>query len=60
MKKLIFLIHRIFSFSAVMRLGKKKERDGGNERGQKVEGITRLICLSRGQTPIKGKTKMRV
>eukprot|EP00095_Tigriopus_kingsejongensis_P006170 maker-scaffold40_size501252-snap-gene-4.17 protein:Tk06170 transcript:maker-scaffold40_size501252-snap-gene-4.17-mRNA-1 annotation:"phosphofurin acidic cluster sorting protein" len=38
----------------VMRLGKKKEKDTSNEvKSQSVEGITRLICLSKAQSPLK-------
>ncbi|XP_059086974.1 phosphofurin acidic cluster sorting protein 2-like [Tigriopus californicus] len=38
----------------VMRLGKKKEKDGTNDvKSQSVDGITRLICLSKAQNPLK-------
>ena len=36
-----------------MRLGKKKEKDKELEI-RSVDGITRLICLSKGQAPLKG------
>lgn len=36
----------------VMRLGKKKEKDKESEM-RSVDGIIRLICLSKGQTPLK-------
>ena len=40
-----------------MRLGKKKEKDSASDhvKSQSVEGITRLICLSKAQTPLRGK-----
>ena len=38
-----------------MRLGKKKEKDKELEI-RSVDGITRLICLSKGQAPLKGNT----
>ena len=41
-------------FSAVMRLGKKKDKDKEAEI-RSVDGITRLICLSKSQAPLKGK-----
>ena len=42
-------------FSAVMRLGKKREKDSSTEvKSQTVDGITRLICLSKAQSPLKG------
>ena len=37
-----------------MRLGKKKEKDKEAEI-RSVDGIIRLICLSKGQAPLKGK-----
>ena len=39
-----------------MRLGKRKEKekDHSELKSQGVEGITRLICLSKGQNPLKG------
>ena len=41
-----------------MRLGKKKEKEGSSGepphlKSQSVDGITRLICLSKAQTPLK-------
>ena len=36
-----------------MRLGKKKEKDKEAEI-RSVDGIIRLICLSKGQAPLKG------
>ena len=50
-------IHFFLSaFTAVMRLGKRKEKekDHSELKSQGVEGITRLICLSKGQNPLKG------
>ena len=45
---------RFISFPvAVMRLGKKKEKDKEAEI-RSVDGIIRLICLSKGQAPLKG------
>ena len=43
---------------AVMRLGKRKdkEKDPSEVKSQGVDGITRLICLSKGQNPLKGNT----
>jgi hypothetical protein len=40
---------------AVMRLGKRKdkEKDPSEVKSQGVDGITRLICLSKGQNPLK-------
>jgi len=40
-----------------MRLGKKKEKESGGDghKSQSVDGITRLICLLKGQTPLKGE-----
>jgi hypothetical protein len=40
---------------AVMRLGKRKEKekDPAEVKSQGVDGITRLICLSKGQNPLK-------
>ena len=45
-------------FIAVMRLGKRKdkEKDPSEVKSQGVDGITRLICLSKGQNPLKGNT----
>ena len=42
-------------FIAVMRLGKRKdkEKDPSEVKSQGVDGITRLICLSKGQNPLK-------
>ena len=39
-----------------MRLGKRKEKekDPSEVKSQGVDGITRLICLSKGQNPLKG------
>ena len=37
-----------------MRLGKKKDKDKEAEI-RSVDGITRLICLSKSQAPLKGK-----
>ena len=37
-----------------MRLGKKKDKDKEAEI-KSVDGITRLICLSKSQAPLKGK-----
>jgi len=38
----------------VMRLGKRKDKERGElAEISKVEGITRLICLSKGQSPLK-------
>ena len=39
-----------------MRLGKRKEKekDPAEVKSQGVDGITRLICLSKGQNPLKG------
>ena len=41
-----------------MRLGKRKdkEKDPSEVKSQGVDGITRLICLSKGQNPLKGNT----
>ena len=39
---------------AVMRLAKRKDKDPSGE-ARTVEGVTRLICLSKGQTPLKGE-----
>ena len=40
--------------TAVMRIGKRKEKD--KESGEaRVDGVTRLICLSKGHSPLKGK-----
>ena len=41
-----------------MRLGKRKdkEKDPSEVKTQGVDGITRLICLSKGQNPLKGNT----
>lgn len=36
-----------------MRLGKKKDKDKEAEI-RSVESITRLICLSKGQVPLRG------
>jgi hypothetical protein len=49
----LFVYIFVYQFSAVMRLGKKKEKDKESEM-RTVDGITRLICLSKGQTPLKG------
>ena len=40
-----------------MRLGKRKEKekDPAEVKSQGVDGITRLICLSKGQNPLKGQ-----
>ena len=48
-------------FSAVMRLGKRKEKekDPAEVKSQGVDGITRLICLSKGQNPLKGIIKLK-
>lgn len=43
----------------VMRLGKKKEKDKELEI-RSVDGITRLICLSKGQAPLKGALYTKV
>ena len=39
-----------------MRLGKRKEKekDHAEAKTQGVDGITRLICLSKGHNPLKG------
>uniref|UniRef100_A0A0K2UKU9 Phosphofurin acidic cluster sorting protein 2like [Acyrthosiphon pisum] n=2 Tax=Lepeophtheirus salmonis TaxID=72036 RepID=A0A0K2UKU9_LEPSM len=37
----------------VIRLGKKKEKEKDDLKNQSVEGISRLICLSKGQNPLK-------
>ena len=39
-----------------MRLGKRKEKekDHSELKSHGAEGITRLICLSKGQNPLKG------
>ena len=42
-----------------MRLGKKKEKDKELEI-RSVDGITRLICLSKGQAPLKGALYTKV
>ena len=44
-----------------MRLGKRKEKekDHSELKSQGVEGITRLICLSKGQNPLKGMIHCR-
>ena len=49
-------IQFLSAFAAVMRLGKRKEKekDHSELKSQGVEGITRLICLSKGQNPLKG------
>ena len=41
-----------------MRLGKRKEKEHQELKSQDVEGITRLICLSKGQNPLKGICKL--
>ena len=41
-----------------MRLGKRKEKEHPELKSQDVEGITRLICLSKGQNPLKGICKL--
>ncbi len=38
-----------------MRLGKKKDKQDKESEMKSVDSITRLICLSKGQTPLKGK-----
>ena len=38
---------------AVMRLGKKKQDKETSGEARMVEGVTRLICLSKGQSPLK-------
>lgn len=45
-----------------MRLGKRKEKekDPSEVKSQGVDGITRLICLSKGQNPLKGKYRSNV
>ena len=42
-----------------MRLGKRKEKekDHSELKSHGAEGITRLICLSKGQNPLKGKNQ---
>ena len=42
-----------------MRLGKRKEKekDPADVKSQGVDGITRLICRSKGQNPLKGNDK---
>ena len=47
-----------FIYLAVMRLGKRKEKEHPELKSQDVEGITRLICLSKGQNPLKGICKL--
>ena len=42
-----------------MRLGKKKDKDKEAEI-RSVDGITRLICLSKGQAPLKGKISILI
>ena len=54
------VLHRLMDFlfplPAVIRLGKKKEKDpSADVKSQTVEGITRLICLSKAQTPLRGE-----
>lgn len=41
-----------------MRLGKRKEKDkdSSDAKTQNVDGITRLICLSRGHNPLGGES----
>ena len=41
-----------------MRLGKKKDKDKEAEI-RSVDAITRLICLSKGQAPLKGMIKVQ-
>merc|ERR1712029_969329 len=36
---------------AVMRIGKRKDKESGETRV--IDGVTRLICLSKGQSPLK-------
>jgi hypothetical protein len=52
----------IINILAVMRLGKRKEKekDPSEVKSQGVDGITRLICLSKGQNPLKGKYRSNV
>lgn len=47
---------RLFVSFAVMRLGKKKEKEKENEpKSQTVEGVTRLICSAKTHNiPLRG------
>ena len=49
-----------FYVAAVMRLGKKKEKSDADVKSQTVDGITRLICLSKAQTPLRGKSNCHI
>jgi hypothetical protein len=40
--------------SLVMRLGKKKDRES-DVKNLTIDGISRLVCLAKSQTPIKCK-----
>ena len=46
----------LYSF-AVMRLGKKKEKDRDLEKEQYVEGVARLICSPKQSHPLRGILK---
>lgn len=51
----------MFVIFAVMRLGKKKEKDRESEKEQFVDGVARLICSPNPKQshpiPLRGKLK---
>jgi hypothetical protein len=49
------VVYLTFTFTLVMRLGKKKERES-DVKNLTMDGISRLVCLSKSQTPIKCKS----
>ena len=55
----IFVNTNIFlSHSAVMRLGKKKEKDRDTEKEQCIDNVARLICSPKQHlAPLRGKYK---
>lgn len=48
---MMFFFRSIFSF-AVMRLGKKKEKDRDGEKEQCIDGVARLICSAKQSHPV--------